>query len=579
MRFFERRVRRIFPALYFVMVVTGFASWFVLMPVDFRNFGQSVVATTLFASNILFWFQDFDYFDVPSQLKPLLHTWTLAVEEQFYIIFPAIALVLGFRKRGLLIFSALSLVSLAVSQYYVAVQPSSAFYLIQSRAWELLAGVLCGMLQRRYSISQKWSTAFQYVGVGAIIGCVAFYNQTIRFPGLAAIPPVLGSALLIIGSYERRSALLTVLCSKPAVWIGRLSYSLYLWHWPILVLLRYYYVVPLSDLQSLECIALTVMFAWFSFNVVEVPFRRSQIVSTRHVAYGSAICVSLLIATGAGIHYLRGIPSRLENYAGPITETTSIDPNKMRCFLALGASGADWNADHCVVIKGASKTILWGDSFANHYVRGLKSANRNLNMTVYLLAHSSCPPIVGFSRYKDASCDAFIQTATKRIETIKPDTLILSANWESYRPEVGADQMLHQLSSTIDFFLNQGIKVVVMGQSPVFPFNSPYDFFYRMSRVGLKSDKTIDGVVYDEAFVDSLKNVSRRADYFDPESVLCDRTGCPLRRGGEFVLQDGGHFTADTSELMIRAFIKDDCQKHWDIGGVLCGQVDKQTGQ
>jgi peptidoglycan/LPS O-acetylase OafA/YrhL len=242
-RFYERRIRRILPALAVMVVVTLLVSALIYDAERFKAFGKSLIAAMLFYSNVNFW-KEAGYFDTLSQLKPLLHTWSLAVEEQFYIVFPIFmsGIISSARKSVKTIFSFIALVSLGISIYAVNGfnnDPTSAFYLAHMRAWELLTGGLLALGVFPPITNKGINTALGFIG-SCMIGIAIFqYTENTPFPGLSAIIPVLGTALVIYSNMTGNSLISKVLGIPPLVFFGKISYSLYLWHWPLIIFAKY----------------------------------------------------------------------------------------------------------------------------------------------------------------------------------------------------------------------------------------------------------------------------------------------------------------------------------------------------
>jgi len=231
-RFYERRIRRILPALFITIAFTVAVSAIMYDAEKFKEFGKSVIATTLFASNINFW-RESGYFDAPSQLKPLLHTWSLAVEEQFYIFFPMLMfLIYRFaRKIAPALLFGITILSLALAIVTVPQDPSAAFYLAQLRAWELLVGAFLALNIIPENAGKKYSDFIGILGLVMVLAPVILYTADTKFPGLSALPPVLGAAFIIFSGVNNKTLIGKFLSLPPLVFIGKISYSLYLWHW------------------------------------------------------------------------------------------------------------------------------------------------------------------------------------------------------------------------------------------------------------------------------------------------------------------------------------------------------------
>ena len=306
--FWERRARRILPALTVVVVAILIAGWFFLLPADYEVLGKQIVALAALSSNIKFWWET-GYFATSAEEKPLLHTWSLSLEEQFYLLIPLLLWFL-FRLRKsswvapVLFLGAIASFTLSVIGSYRA--PSATFFLLPTRAWELAAGSLLAFVQ---PIPQpRLRTLIAWLGLAAILGPLFFYAPGIRFPGLTALPPVAGAALLIWSGLRPPSSDLRpptsdlrpptsvlrppssdsrlplpnrLLATRPLVWIGLLSYSLYLWHWPLFAYCKYLSSTPPTLPVRLSLVAISVLLAWLSLCFVERPFRSRSLVPTR----------------------------------------------------------------------------------------------------------------------------------------------------------------------------------------------------------------------------------------------------------------------------------------------------------
>jgi len=255
LRFYERRIRRIFPALFFVLMPCAVASTLLFVPREYRDFSQSLIAATIFAANILFW-KESGYFNAPAEQKPLLHTWSLSVEEQFYLVFPWLLILLWRLKRpfDLHLLVPLLLGSLFLSIWGVEYAPEAAFYFVHMRAWELLLGASLGLRLVTLPSSNSVRNVASIAGLLMILTAVHLYSPSIPFPGAYALLPCMGAALIIwsgeSGDAKTDSSWIkNILSTSPFVTIGLVSYSLYLWHWPILVFAKSYLLRNPSALE------------------------------------------------------------------------------------------------------------------------------------------------------------------------------------------------------------------------------------------------------------------------------------------------------------------------------------------
>src|SRR5580704_1090978 len=279
--FYERRIRRIFPALVVMMFVTSFLAAKYFLPSELTDYAKSLLAATFSVSNFYFWRQS-GYFDAPAALKPLLHTWSLAVEEQFYIVFPLFLVLIRklFPERLRTAVVLFALASFVVSAYGAFYAPVSTFYMLHTRAWELLLGTIISLNILPDIKSPLWRNVATIVGLGLIVAAGVFYTSTTPFPGIAALAPCVGSALIISTGRSGSSVVGRALSLKPVVFIGLISYSLYLWHWPIIVFqgVGTFLVSGVSErVVKLAIIVASLIAGTISWKFVEIPFRSGSL--------------------------------------------------------------------------------------------------------------------------------------------------------------------------------------------------------------------------------------------------------------------------------------------------------------
>ena len=397
--FYERRIRRIFPALFLVLAVSSVLALRLFMPPDLVAFGRSLVATALFVSNMHF-YADTGYFDAALDTKPLLHTWSLAIEEQFYIVFPLL-LLLAVRwggRRWIGVVLALFALSLAASIRITPVDPDAAFYLAPTRAWELLLGALLasGIVPSvRFPVLRE---ALAVVGLALIGYAVFHFSSATPFPGSSALIPCLGAALLIYaGQGERISMVSKALGLWPLAFVGLISYSLYLWHWPLLVFAHYYNIRELSGAQTASIVIVSFVLAVLSWAYVEQPFRRKPIRISREMLFaGAATAIAVFVVSGTLDVRTKGFPGRLPPEALAIGRSAKASETEK----ALQRSCALAGPDHpCVA--GAQVTpsyALWGDSHAIAMVAALAEMAERHGKSIKAFVAHGCPPVFGVHR-------------------------------------------------------------------------------------------------------------------------------------------------------------------------------------
>lgn len=459
-RFYERRVRRIVPALIAVVVFVLIAGYAALLPYEFRELGISVLAALFSASNYFF-LRHSGYFEPNALSKPLLHTWSLAVEEQFYLVCPLVLLLLRRFNRTVQGFTlaALALASLTFSIYEVHARPDAAFYLPWSRGWELLIGVLLATGALPPLRSRTARNVACALGLGMIGAAALWLTANTPFPGPAAVLPCVGAALVIYAGETGSSWPGDALSWRPVVFVGLISYSLYLWHWPLLLVNKYEYFSFLR-LNSWGLFLLMLALASLSWLLVEQPFRAGRFRPGRKGLFvGAAVAVSLVSAFGIWAYRSNGAPTR---FPGPLLslarypERGSTDPQwDNGCFVYPG----HWPLRPMCLQSAAGRAnlLLLGDSHAAHLRDGLSSAFPKVN---FLQATASnCKPLLSSAHNKDAVCrDLTNEIFEHYLREHRPDAILLSALWQT--------SDLDALAETVRQLHAEHQRVYVFGPSP-----------------------------------------------------------------------------------------------------------------
>jgi peptidoglycan/LPS O-acetylase OafA/YrhL len=429
--FYERRIRRIFPALFVMLAVATIAAALLLFPSDFERYADSLFATAFFASNFEFW-RETGYFDVSAEWKPLLHLWSIAVEEQFYVVFPALLLLIGTRSRSklLIVTGALFVLSLVFSIWAVPNTPATAFYLLPSRFWELMLGALLALAQLPQPTSRIAREGIGIVGFGLIAAAVFTYTRWQPFPGAYALMPCVGAALLI---YAGETSTLThrALSAKPVVFVGLISYSLYLWHWPLLVFTQTALNRVLLPWESCALVAMSFALAALSWRFVEQPFRHRTARGRHPLFAGAAAAMALTALCGFGVASANGLPQRMQPAIRNIlAEERNHEPRMDICF---GLTAPDVSAGRLCRIGSKRATtpsfILWGDSHADAVLPAVQKVAEEHGRAGLFAATNSCAPLLGVMRPDALPCAPFNDAVAKLALHPEIRDVILDARW------------------------------------------------------------------------------------------------------------------------------------------------------
>jgi peptidoglycan/LPS O-acetylase OafA/YrhL len=389
--FYERRARRILPALFLVMLTCIPFAWLWLLPGDMREFSESLVAVSLFGSNILFW-RSTGYFDTANELKPLLHTWSLAVEEQFYFLFP-IFLMLSWRFARRWIMAALVIVfvaSLAAAQWGAHAEPAASFFLLPTRGWELLIGVFAALYLSKTPRPELRKGARElggWLGVALILFSVFAYDKDVPFPGLYALVPTVG-ALLIILCATQETAAGRFVGNKAFVGVGLISYSAYLWHQPLFAFARHRSLTNPGPLWFAGLSVLSLVLAYLSWRFVEAPFRKKEALARSRLFLFASIVSATFILIGLSGHFTDGVYLGRPQINQAIQLDSRLVPNR-----GLGAEcGGHINDLRSCTTYDNPEVLVWGDSYAMHLIQGFVASNPSIKLVQKTL--SSCGPIL-----------------------------------------------------------------------------------------------------------------------------------------------------------------------------------------
>ncbi len=571
LNFYERRIRRLLPALMFVCLACLPFAWFWMIPNELKDFGESLVAVNLFSSNVLFWLES-DYFAADSELKPLLHTWSLGVEEQFYLFFPLLLLLwqrLRLPQLGLFVL-ILSVLSLICAQWLGQIDPTANFYLLPTRAWEMGIGALLALHSDALSgMSNRLRELGGALGLALIVGAIFAFDAATPFPGVYALVPTLGTAL-IIACANNETLVGKLLSLKGFVMIGLISYSAYLWHQPVYAFARLRIAGEVPQEIMLGLAMLSLLLAYFTWRFVEAPFRNRQRVSRTKVLSGAALSWLFFVGIGTALWATDGAPERNMS-AADVEHRIRHNTGLGRC-CPLGADGVPV----CRTAEGA-ELLVWGDSYAKHLVNGILASNPDADLIQ--LTKARCGPVPGVTvasspNFTTAWGDECIQfnddvmswlrnnqDSVKFVALGSPFLNYLNEDAQIYTRRAGlidtdVELVLHQFRETLTEIKAMGITPVVFAP----PLKTGANIGACLMRhYFLQLDLDACNLTAEEleaepsnarvqAFLQQVEADNRVI--WLPQLMGCNEGSCPSHIDGLFLYRDWGHLSVEGSEYL-----------------------------
>ncbi len=562
-RFYERRVRRLLPALYAMVALTAIPSFHYLLTSERAEFFRSIAAVVTFTSNFFFWFQT-GYFDHAAVEKPLLHTWSLAVEEQFYLALPLMLWGLSRAARGRRIalpvmLGALGLASFALGIWLMNTDRSAnAFFMSPPRAWEFLIGGLVaapGFPVLRHALAQRIAR-----GIALVLIAIPIFSlrQGPGFPGFNALAPCIGAAMFIWSGIGVPS--LTRSAASPlnvAKFFGQISYSLYLWHWPLFTFVRFSKnSLVLDGFDKIALFTLTVMISYLSWRFVEQPFRERTLAPTRRAAFRIAGLASVVLLAGSAFGIvLSRTPSEADRAALQLESYNTYNYQPLYRFGDCFAPTSGVFGDSCLALAtGESNWLLWGDSLAAHYFHGLRQATDPRAINLLQATQAACMPTLNAAAQGNASCRGFAAQMDAYFRDRKPDLVVMSADWLEYARPPRFDGMIADLRQTISRLNELGMAVVLLGPAVQFRARLPS----MLMRAHLRQiearpeDFVLPGIFALDQMMKTALPAQAKFSYISVVDAVCPARQCPLTVDGGVPLSwDHAHLTAEGSSFVM----------------------------
>ncbi|MGA2399435.1 MAG: acyltransferase family protein [Steroidobacteraceae bacterium] len=559
-RFYDRRIRRIVPALLLVLVTTTAVSAVLLLPSDLVGYAKSLLATLIFCANVYFW-RDTNYFSAAAEQKPLLHLWSLGVEEQFYILFPLILILLArwCPRRALFVVAGLSIVSLVADM--MALRTGNglpAFFLLPTRAWELGVGACIALLPSAPAPRERTADLLATFGALLVVGALVHPLDSYWFFPVG-LPAVVGTALLIVAGNQEIPLANRLLRLRAVVFVGLISYSLYLWHWPVIVLSQYYLVRPFTPLEMAGALGLMGACAALSWRFVERPFR-SKTLPTRKVRLVAVTGALALAAAAVAFLAEKGLPGRLSAEAAVLNQ--AVDTN-YRCalgdYLAFGASRA-CTLNLPSLRPADAEVVLLGNSHAQMYAPVWASILAERGQAGLLVPLNGCLPTVE-ANISTPCVDSAKSNLDELSKLTRARTVIIGLNWDH-----GANDLLdpngrtldnrddrsfeHALDDLIDRLQGMGKRVVLIGPIAK-PGWSVASVLSRQIAFGHEADHRtfLPASDFEHRFGALIRHFAARNDisFVRPDEVQCPADRCYYVLDGRSLFADDDHIA--TAEL------------------------------
>ena len=572
-QFYARRARRLLPAAALTLVVTLLVSRVVYAPLEQIAIGTTAIAAAAFASNLLFIYRSTDYLGASAGDNPLLHTWSLAVEEQFYLVWP---LVIGVVMHGaslerggrrlIVLMAALFVISFCGGLWLTRTQQPIAFFSSPTRAWEFAVGGLALAFERRRLVATSW--LLPLFGLLAILGASALFTRYTPFPGIAALMPVLGAAAVLASGRARPEGAITrALGARGPRWLGGRSYSWYLWHWPVLVLAEAWFG-PLTFAVRVACVVFSLLLAMVTLRLVENPVRFSRKLTARpwlSLATGGALAIFGIFAGGlfrhASLHAMNSGEQR--QYARARDALPTVDGAGCHVPYAATTSPACVFGD----TMGRRTIVLFGDSHAAEWFTALDRIAKDSRVRLVSLTKSSCPAAsisIVESRLsrRYVECDRWRAYVINRIVASRPQLVVLSSSHDYIAADttahVSPDRWLAGLRATLTRFGTAGIPTLLIRDTPL-PGFDPLACLARREWTNnhLDTDCSFprDGATSPALWRRETEVVRgiRGGSTADLTGLICDGERCDAQRGPLILYRDRSHLTVAQIERLVPA--------------------------
>lgn len=567
--FYERRARRILPALFFVMFCCLPFAYLWLRPHHLKEFSQSLIAISSISSNILFWMES-GYFGTASELKPMLHTWSLSVEEQYYALFPIFLMALWkLRKRW--IFGSLmvvAVVSLVLAQWGAYNKPTATFFLLPTRGWELAIGAIIAFYllykkeqTERMTSNKATNEVLSFFGLALICYSIFVFSKSTPFPSLYTLIPTIGTALIIVFSTSDTISG-RILSTKPMVGIGLISYSAYLWHQPLFVFARHRSLDEPSTAMLLVLSVLSIVLAYFSWCYVEMPFRDKKTIDRKKIFRFAVIGSVIFAAIGLAGHISNGFDKRLSGNGISLSDIRIHEKVIINHGLSADCEGEFTLSPNCRT-SDDPEILVWGDSYAMHLVQGIMASNPHAK--IIQMTKSVCGPFFGVSPVITMSkvswskeCLEFnnkVHDWLNKNETIK--YAVLSSPFSQYLGngqllvgddlyDTGEELAIEHFLATLKDLKNMGITPIVFSPPPNNGKNigeclSKAEFFGKdLNSCSFNSDDITEKSIGVFAF---LHIISEDNLVVFLDKSICHNGICNAVKDGTYIYRDEGHLS------------------------------------
>jgi len=557
--FYARRAKRIFPALSLVLLFCVVFGWFFLFDSEYRKLGKHVASGAGFVANLTLWSES-GYFDAAAELKPLLHLWSLGVEEQFYLAWPLV-LWLGwkFRKASLIVIPTLAIASFYLCVTKVSSDPVEAFYSPLIRFWELAFGGILSYLHIYHRVNRaarpQWVAEVSAVGALMLLAVgFAIIDARKPFPGIWAAVPVAAS-LLLIGPAEGSRVTRLMLANRFAVWIGLISFPLYLWHWPLISLAT----ILKGEFPSAEyrryAVLAAIVLAWLTYKFVETPIRLSprSIIPKGLAALVLVIgCSGYLVYNGAAVE-IKGPNEIAAEYGQKKFFSYLVDHYHICAEKSIREKALAYDGHiRCMQSKPDSKVDLAiiGDSHAEHLFNGLAKALPEHNVAYYIKASA---PFVGNSDFKEIY--EFLQRPDS------PQKVMIAVHWIKRMQEIAKNSNLEQeVLASVGALLDSGKYVYLVDDTPRFPFDPKRCLIKARMQKDACAIPLADAKKEFDAYEGQLRSVARkepRVKYLPINQYFCDNKRCSMTLNGKLLFRDKNHLNVSGSDYVGALLIRD----------------------